>query len=130
MYRFEGTVEFEDGTIEEFEAGNVALAAWERYAIRHKLPMGKDAPNMVSSLVIAHAVLGDGVAFDPWSATVAGCEVRIKQKDVTRLSLLAFLGLPMDADDRTIEEAVNTAAKRGGDGEQEVPPTRPGASTE
>lgn len=78
MFRFAGKVEYEDGTIEEFEAGNVAVAAWERYAVRHKMPMGKDAPPTLSSIVIAHHALGIEQGVDAWAESIVSIELAEK----------------------------------------------------
>lgn len=75
MFRFHGKIEFEDGRIEEFEAGNAALAAWERYAMRHKLPMGEASPPTMSSLVIAHHALGVEQGVDAWMESVVSIEL-------------------------------------------------------
>jgi hypothetical protein len=81
VFRFAGKVEYTDGTIEEFEAGNVAVAAWERYAVRHKLPMGKDAPPTLSSIVIAHHALGISEGVDAWAETLVSIELAEKEPE-------------------------------------------------
>ena len=75
MFRFSGRVEFASGETAEFTAGNAALAAWERYAMRHGLPMGKESPPTMSSLVIAHHALGVEQGVDAWIETVEGIEL-------------------------------------------------------
>lgn len=75
MIRFRGKVEYEDGSGAEFECGTAAVAAWERYAVRHKLPYGDDSPGTLSNLVIAHHALGIEEGVDAWIETVSGCEV-------------------------------------------------------
>lgn len=79
MFRFTGKVTYADGSEETFETGNAALAAWERYAMRNKLPMGADSPPTLSSLVIAHHALGIEEGFDGWSESVAGIELDADQ---------------------------------------------------
>jgi len=74
MLRFVGKIGYTDGTEVEFEAGNAAMAAWERYAVRHGLPMGKDSPPTISSLVIAHYALGIEQGADAWMETVDSVE--------------------------------------------------------
>jgi hypothetical protein len=76
MLKFRGVAQFIDGTEREFETGNASLAAWERYAMRHKLPMGAQAPPILSSMVIAHHALGIEQGFDAWSETVEGIELQ------------------------------------------------------
>jgi hypothetical protein len=76
--RFVGKVVYLEGETVEFEAGNVSLAAWERYAMRHKFPMGQDSPPTLSSLVMAHHALGIETAIDPWIATVDEIELTTK----------------------------------------------------
>ena len=75
MFRFTGRVEYADGTTADFTAGNAALAAWERYAMRHKLPMGADSPPTMSSLVIAHHALAIEQGVDAWIESVQGIEL-------------------------------------------------------
>jgi hypothetical protein len=75
VFRFTGRVQYADGSIAEFEAGNAALAAWERYAMRNKLPMGQDSPPTMSSLVIAHHALGVEQGIDAWIESVEGIEL-------------------------------------------------------
>ena len=75
MFRFTGRVEYADGRIQEFRAGNAALAAWERYAMRHKYPLGEGAPGTMSALVIAHHALAIDVGVDAWMETVEGVEL-------------------------------------------------------
>lgn len=79
MFQFKGTVTMEDGTETPFETGNAALAAWERYAMRNKLPMGAASPPTLSSMVIAHHALGVEEGFDAWAETVAGIELNAEQ---------------------------------------------------
>lgn len=74
-FMFRGAVHYSDGSTVEFECGNAAVAAYERYAARHKLPMGKDAPPTLSSLVIAHHALAIAEGFDAWVETVDGIEL-------------------------------------------------------
>ena len=75
MIRLTGTVEYEDGTAEDFETGSAALAAYELYALRHGYPIGTAAPPMLSSLVVAHHALGKAEGFDTWRAKVSGVEL-------------------------------------------------------
>lgn len=75
MFRFTGKVTYADGTEAEFESGNAALAAYEKYAARHGLPTGKDSPPTLSSLVIAHHALGIREGVDAWMETVEGIEL-------------------------------------------------------
>lgn len=79
MFQFSGTVHFADGTKAAFETGNAALAAWERYAMRHKLPMGAASPPTLSSMVIAHHALAVEEGFDAWAETVLGIELNANQ---------------------------------------------------
>lgn len=74
-FKFRGAVHFVDGSTEEFEAGNAALVAWERYAMRHKMPMGKDSAPTLSSLVIAHHALGIATGIDAWIETIDGIDL-------------------------------------------------------
>lgn len=76
MLRFQGRLRFfGSDEIVEFAAGNAALAAWERYAIRNKMPMGKESPPLLSSLVVAHHALGIEQGFDAWAETVESIEL-------------------------------------------------------
>ena len=75
MFRFRGRVQYADGRVETFTAGNAALAAWERYALRHKIPIGADSPPTMSSLVIAHHALAVEQGVDAWIETVDGVEL-------------------------------------------------------
>lgn len=76
MLKFRGVVQFVDGSEEPFETGNAALAAYERYAARNRLPMGKDAPPILSSMVIAHHALAIAEGFDVWAENVQGVELK------------------------------------------------------
>lgn len=90
MFRFTGRVEYDDGRLVEFEAGNAALAAWERYAMRNKLPLGVDSPPTMSALVIAHHALGIEQGVDAWLETVQGIELDAPDEaaaDPTRLEV-------------------------------------------
>lgn len=78
MIRFRGKVEYDDGSAVEFETGTAAVAAWERYAVRNKLPYGQDSPPTLSNLVIAHHALAIEQGFDAWLETVTGCEVTVE----------------------------------------------------
>lgn len=99
MNRFHGKVTLVGGEELEFEAGNAALASWEKYAARNGLKTGKEAPPTISSLLIAHHALGVELGADAWMETVDGIELEFGEK------------LP----DGTVRAA--------------VPPTEPAAST-
>ena len=75
MIRLRGTIEYEGGRVQEFEAGTAALADWELYALRHGYPIGEGAPATLASLVIAHSVLGIDEGFDVWRRSVVGVEM-------------------------------------------------------
>ena len=75
MLRLRGQIEYEGGRVEHFETGTAALAEWELYALRHGYPIGKDAPPMLSALVIAHHALGVQEGFDVWRRSVLGVEL-------------------------------------------------------
>lgn len=81
MIRLTGRVLYLDGTEAEFVAGTIAISAWERYAIRHKLPHGAPtddrpgAPGALSDAVIAHHALGIAEGFDAWAETVLSVEI-------------------------------------------------------
>lgn len=75
MLRLKGAVEYLDGRVVEFECGTAAVAAWERYAIRNKLPLGEGAPAILSSMVTAHHALGIEEGFDGWAETVLGVDL-------------------------------------------------------
>lgn len=77
MIRFRGTVVYTDGTEQEFETGTAAVAAWERYAVRNKIPYGQDSPGTLSNLVIAHHALAIEAGVDAWIETVEGVEVEV-----------------------------------------------------
>jgi hypothetical protein len=66
IHRIRGTVEYEGGRVDHFDAGSVALAEWELYAMRHGYPVGEGAPPMLSMLVVAHYALGIAEGFDVW----------------------------------------------------------------
>ena len=123
MFRFEGAVHYLDGTTVEFECGNVALAAWERYAHRHKYATGPDAPATVSSLVVAHHALGIETAIAAWEETVDGVELRAKATEHDAASVRKVLGLAEDSTDADVQELVSAALARAE--ELDVPPTRP-----
>lgn len=82
--RFKGHVRLIDGTEHEFECGNAAVAAWERYAIRNKYPIGQDAPPILSSIVAAHHVLGIEEGVDAWAELVDEIEVEAIDVPPTR----------------------------------------------
>jgi hypothetical protein len=94
VFRFQGAVQYADGREETFECGNVALAAWERYAIRHKLPMGEGAPPTLSSLVVAHHALAIELALDPWIETVEGVELKAKDGEGNDVEASPTLAAP------------------------------------
>jgi hypothetical protein len=73
VIRLRGTIEYEGGRVEHFETGSAALAEYELYALRHGYPIGKDAPPMLSALVIAHHALGVEEGFDVWRRSVVDC---------------------------------------------------------
>ena len=75
MIRLKGTVEYEGGRQETFEAGSAALAEYELYALRHGYPIGTNAPPILTSLVIAHHALGVEEGFDVWRRSVTGVEM-------------------------------------------------------
>lgn len=75
MIRLHGTIEYEGGRTENFEAGSAALAEYELYALRHGFPIGENAPPMLSSLVIAHHALGVEEGFDVWRRSVKNIEM-------------------------------------------------------
>ena len=75
MIRLKGRVEYESGRVEEFETGTAALADWEMYALRHKFPIGADAPPMLSSMYVAYSALGIAEGFDVWRKSVSGIEL-------------------------------------------------------
>jgi hypothetical protein len=68
--RVRGTVTYEGGRTDTFEAGPPALAEWELYAMRHGFPIGEAAPPMLSMLVVAHHALGIEEGFDVWRKSV------------------------------------------------------------
>jgi len=74
MIRLRGVVLYKDGRLEEWESGTAAIAKWERYALRHKIPIGEGAPGVLMSMVVAHAALGIAVGFDAWEETVDSVE--------------------------------------------------------
>jgi hypothetical protein len=76
MIRLSGTVEYEGGRTETFETGSAALAEYELYALRHGYPIGRDAPPMLSALVIAHHALGVSEGFDVWRKSVVGVDLK------------------------------------------------------
>lgn len=82
MIRFKGRLEYVGGEAVEFTAGNAALAVWERYAVRNGLPMGKESPPLLSSLVIAHHALGIEQGIDAWIETVDGIELEAEGGEV------------------------------------------------
>lgn len=82
MLRFKGTVEYTDGTSAEFECGTAAVASWERYAVRHKIPYGDESPGTLSNLVIAHHALAIAEGIDAWIETVEGVEVVVLKDGV------------------------------------------------
>ena len=102
MIRFTGTVKYVDGTSTEIEAGNAALASWERYALRHGYPIGKDAPPLLSSLVIAHHALGIEQGVDAWMETVDGITLDAGDPDA-----------PAEADGAQTVHPTLAAASRG-----------------
>lgn len=128
MFRFRGAVHYHDGSTEEFQAGNVGLAAWERYAHRHGYAIGQGAPPTISSLVVAHHAVGGGEPFDPWEATVEGVELYGEQEHDAE-SIRRAIGVAADATEAEILELVKAALSRKPE-EPEIPPTRPGASTD
>jgi hypothetical protein len=75
VIRLKGAVEYEGGRTETFETGSAALAEYELFALRHGYPIGKDAPPMLSALVIAHHALGVAEGFDVWRRSVVGVEL-------------------------------------------------------
>ena len=75
MIRLTGTIEYEGGRTEKFETGSAALAEYELFALRHGYPIGKEAPPMLSALVIAHFALGVDEGFDVWRKSVVGVEM-------------------------------------------------------
>lgn len=77
VVRFRGVVHYVDGSSAEFAAGNAAVAAYERYAVRNKLPTGTDAPPTISSMVIAHHALAIEQGFDAWAESVDGIELEL-----------------------------------------------------
>ena len=68
--RVSGTITYEGGRTETFEAGAPALADWELYAMRHGFPIGEAAPPMLSMLVVAYHALGIEEGFDVWRKSV------------------------------------------------------------
>lgn len=74
MIRIRGTIEYEGGRLEPFEAGSAALAEWEIYALRHGYPLGTAAPPMLSLLYVAYVTLGVQEGFDVWRKSVFGIE--------------------------------------------------------
>lgn len=78
VLRFRGVVYYVDGSSDEFSAGNAALAAYERYAVRHKFPTGTEAPPTLSSMVIAHHALAIEQGFDAWAESVDGIELELE----------------------------------------------------
>lgn len=81
MIRFRGTVLYLDGSEEELHAGTASVAAWERYALRHNYPTGKDAPAALSDMVVAHHALAISEPFDPWAERVLSIEIK-QEEDV------------------------------------------------
>jgi hypothetical protein len=81
VIRFRGSVEYVDGSKAEFECGTAAVAAWERYAARHKIPYGDESPGTLSNLVIAHHALAIEEGVDAWIETVDGIEVVVLGKE-------------------------------------------------
>lgn len=81
MIRFRGSVAYLDGSEETFEAGTAAVAAWERYALRHGMPTGQESPGALSDMVVAHHALAISEAFDPWAERVLSVEV-VQETDV------------------------------------------------
>jgi hypothetical protein len=77
VIRFRGRVEYHDGASDEFECGTAAVAAWELYAARHKIPYGDESPPTLSNLVIAHHALAIEEGFEPWRERVDGVEVTV-----------------------------------------------------
>lgn len=77
MQRFVGKLQYVGSDeVVEFTAGNAALAAWERYALRNKIPLGREqTPALLSSLVVAHAALGIEQGVDAWIESVDSVEL-------------------------------------------------------
>lgn len=85
MIKLRGTIEYTDGSQEQFETGTAALAEWELYALRHGYPIGTAAPPMLSALVIAWTATRNGSAegFDVWRKRVAGVELENEEVNPT-----------------------------------------------
>ncbi len=66
MIRLGGTVDYDDGREEEYEAGAAILAEWELYALRHGYPIGDGSAPMLSALFLAYAALDVAEGFDVW----------------------------------------------------------------
>lgn len=71
MIRLQGTVEYEGGRVEHWQAGSAALAEWELYAQRHGIADPySGAHRVLSTLVVAWAALGVEEGFDVWRKSV------------------------------------------------------------
>jgi hypothetical protein len=75
MLLFSGKALYVDGREQEFQAGSVSIAAWERYAIKNGLPHGPDSPAAFSDLVVAHHALAIATPLDEWIETVLSIEL-------------------------------------------------------
>lgn len=76
MIRYRGSVLYTDGRREDFETGLRGARAWERYALRHELPLNP-TPETIDRfpvhswrLVIAHAALAVELGVDAWAETI------------------------------------------------------------
>lgn len=83
MLRIRGKVQFRDGETAEFETGSAALAAYERYALRHGYPIGADMPPTLGALVVAHYALDVEEGFDAWADRVDGVEMETENENPT-----------------------------------------------
>jgi len=81
MIRYRGSVVYADGRREEFETGLRGARAWERYALRHELPINP-RPETIDhfpvrnwALVIAHAALRVELGVDAWEELLDDVDV-------------------------------------------------------
>jgi hypothetical protein len=78
VIRIEGTITYQDGRTETYEATQREIAAWERYALRNGLPTGMgttSGPLVTMTRYLAYATVtraaDDPVSFEVWDAGVA-----------------------------------------------------------
>jgi hypothetical protein len=76
VIRLVGRVELVGGEVLEIDTGTAAIAAYERYALKHGYPMGEKAPSLIMALVVAHHALSRDESLEEWFELVDGVELK------------------------------------------------------